>query len=116
MNQNIHYFYFNRPEAGGNRSRWATVAYTIRQSTIGVAVTYALAYCSPRDNFCKARGRLIASNRLACDATTMYLRSISQLPTTNAEYREIEGRIFNDAVNNRLPAVMQEAIQILEAA
>jgi hypothetical protein len=41
----------------------ATIAYR----TTGAGIQFAAAFCSPADNFCRARGRTVAAGRLNSD-------------------------------------------------
>lgn len=78
-----------------------TIAYRIDDETN--TVTYALAQCSPNDQFCKATGRKIAQGRIikgGVHASTGIPRSftvpLSKINGGSTKYRDIMAYIHSD--------------------
>lgn len=53
---------------GESRRGQMTVAINTEHSKATGVLHYGIAFCNPKDNFCKALGRRIAFNRLRCRA------------------------------------------------
>lgn len=58
----IRYYYFGRPKTGRHKGI-ITMAVDFSKET--KALEFSMSFCSPRDQFCKRRGRMIAAGRLA---------------------------------------------------
>lgn len=56
------FYYFGRPKIGRHKGI-ITMAVDFNKET--KRLTFAMSFCSPRDQFCKRRGRMIAEGRLA---------------------------------------------------
>lgn len=63
----------------------ATIAYTVNNDD---TIDFATAYCSPKDNFCKATGRTISSGRL------MSPRYSAKFHGSEAEFHDTMNSVF----------------------
>lgn len=63
----------------------ATIAYTVNSDN---TINFATAYCSPKDNFCKAVGRTISSGRL------MSPRYSAKFNGTEADFHDTMNSVF----------------------
>lgn len=82
-----HVRYYNEDGLKHNMGG-ATIAFV--ENPKDNSIRYALALCSPYDNFSKARGRTIASGRLKSEtyATTVYDVSVDQFLSSFENFLE----------------------------
>lgn len=83
MSKKIQYMHFRRVNGGTIDSRGgATVAYRIGKD--GMIDKYAVAYCSPNDNYSREQGRNIAAGRMQFTGLSHDATSTRRVP---AEFR-----------------------------
>ena len=73
-------------DLGTNKSGYITVAYQEDEET----ATYGAAFCSPTDQFNKAKGRMIAQGRLLSRKRINIVDQVEDITTIERIFRDLE--------------------------